>query len=41
MTQTVLRYEQYQHYMKNKSNKYDFMNLSVMEKYPYPAPTLD
>ena len=31
-----IRYQQYKHYMKNRDDKYDFMELGVLEKNPYP-----
>ena len=35
----TVRYQQYKHFMKNKENKYDFLELGVLEKFPYPKLT--
>lgn len=31
-----IRYQQYKYYMKKRDDKYDFMELGVLEKFPYP-----
>jgi len=35
-TEAIIRYEQYNHYAKNKDRKFDFLDIGVLEKFPYP-----
>lgn len=35
-----IRHKQYQYYKKHRDDKYDFMELGVLEKFPYPINTL-
>lgn len=37
----LLRFRQYKHYLKHRKNKYDFLELGVLEKYPYPSRGMD
>jgi hypothetical protein len=36
MDEKHIRYQQYRHYMQHRDDKYDFMELGVLEKFPYP-----
>ena len=36
MSESILRTEQYRNYMAKKDRKFDFMDIGVMEKYPFP-----
>lgn len=36
-----IRYQQYRHYIKHRDDKYDFMELGVLEKFPYPFTPLE
>jgi hypothetical protein len=31
-----IRFQQFKYYMKRRDDKYDFMELGVLEKFPYP-----
>ena len=35
-----VRYQQYRHFMDRRDNKYDFLELGVLEKFPYPVTIL-
>ena len=35
-----VRYQQYRHFMNIRDNKYDFLELGVLEKFPYPVTIL-
>jgi hypothetical protein len=37
----MIRYNQYEHYIKNKDSKYDFLDLGVLEKFPYPKKAVE
>lgn len=37
-TEATLRYLQYKHYKKNKDKTFQFMDLGIFDKYPYPPP---
>jgi hypothetical protein len=36
LTEKHLRFQQYQYYQKHRDDKYDFMEIGVLEKFPYP-----
>lgn len=40
-TEAVIRYEQFENFQKNKDKKYDFLELGVLDKFPYPKKTVD
>ena len=35
-SEELLRINQYRRYMKNRDHKFDFMDLGVMERFPFP-----
>lgn len=37
MTEKTFRYLQYKNYMEKRDNRFDFLELGVMDKFPYPA----
>lgn len=41
MEQKFIRFAQFKYYTKNRDDKYDFMELGVLEKYPYPFNSLN
>ena len=34
----MLRFMQYKHYKQNRDNKFEFMDLGILDKYPFPPP---
>ena len=38
LTEAYLRYGQYENYMKNKDKKFDFLDIGILDKFPYAKP---
>lgn len=35
-TEGLIRYRQYKNFIQKKDKKFDFLDLGVLEKFPYP-----